>query len=178
MKRRTAIKQFLIIAGGIAILPACSNDAKKASIALQYLNIDADQEMLLAELVEAIIPKGDSKGAKDLNLHLFVLKMIDDCHPEEEQKKFMEGLKEMDVLSQKRYNTIFVSTAPEEKQELLHAIQSEDQDTAKVAEFYRLTKRRTIQGFMNSKYVMTDLKKYELVPGRYNGYFPVTKDLS
>jgi hypothetical protein len=30
-----------------------------------------------------------------------------------------------------------------------------------------------IQGFMNSKYVMTDLKQYELVPGRYNGYFPV-----
>jgi hypothetical protein len=34
-------------------------------------------------------------------------------------------------------------------------------------------KQQTINGYMNSKYVMTNLVVWELIPGRYNGYFPV-----
>lgn len=173
MKRRSAIKNLLIVAGGIAILPSCSNEKGKASIQLTNLSINADQEALLAEIAEAIIPTGDSQGAKDLNLHLFVLKMVDDCHPEEEQTLFLKGLDQLNDLSKKTSGRPFIKASAEEQQQLLAAIDTAKDYTQEVETFYKITKRRVIQGFLNSKYVMTDLKQYELVPGRYNGYSPV-----
>ncbi|QNL49010.1 gluconate 2-dehydrogenase subunit 3 family protein [Olivibacter sp. SDN3] len=173
MKRRSAIKNLLIIAGGIAILPACSTENGKASIQLSNLSINGDQEALLAEIAEAIIPAGDTQGAKDLNLHLFVLKMVDDCHPEEEQKQFLKGLDQFNDLSNQKFSKTFMKADIKERQELLATLDATQPHSQDVEAFYKITKRRVIQGFLNSKYVMTDLKQYELIPGRYNGYFPV-----
>lgn len=163
----------MIIAGGIAIMPSCSSEPGRASIELSKINISADQEALLAEIAEAIIPKNDMPGAKDLNLHLFTLKMVDDCHPEDEQTAFVNGLNSMDKLAKEKYGNDFAKCDAGQKTALLNAIAKEDNASKDAASFLKITKRRVIQGFMNSKYVMTDLKKYELVPGRYNGYFPV-----
>ncbi|MBN8790074.1 MAG: gluconate 2-dehydrogenase subunit 3 family protein [Terrimonas sp.] len=172
MKRRSAIKSLVIIAGGIAIMPSCSTEPGKASIDLKKININADQEALLAEIAETIIPENDKLGAKELNLHLFTLKMVDDCHNEEDQKAFMEGLNSMDKLAKSKYGNAFAKCDPGQRIDLLNAVSKEEGAAKEAAAFLKITKRRVIQGFMNSKYVMTDLKKYELVPGRYNGYFP------
>lgn len=163
----------MIIAGGIAILPSCSNDPGKASIELKKISISADQEALLAEIAETIIPKNDMPGAKDLNLHLFTIKMVDDCHNEEDQKAFVSGLNNIDKVAKDKYGNAFAKCELKQRIELLAAIVKDEEAFKSVAPFIKITKRRVIQGFMNSKYVMTDLGKYELVPGRYNGYFPV-----
>jgi hypothetical protein len=39
--------------------------------------------------------------------------------------------------------------------------------------FFNILKRRTIQGYKNSEYVMKNKLVYELVPGRYNGAFKI-----
>src|SRR5690606_13397755 len=96
MERRTAIKQLFFIAGGIILFPSCEGDANKSSIALRKLDVNAKEEDLLAEIVESIIPETDSPGGKALHLHLFVLKMIDDCHGEEDQQIFVQGIKDWD----------------------------------------------------------------------------------
>ncbi|MFT3945914.1 MAG: gluconate 2-dehydrogenase subunit 3 family protein [Agriterribacter sp.] len=173
MKRRSAIKNLMIIAGGIAIMPSCSGDPGKASIALNKINITADQEALLAAIAETIIPVSDIQGAKNLNLHLFTLKMVDDCHNEEDQQNFIAGLNSIDRLAKDKYGNTFAKCDVKQRIDLLAAIAKEEGGTKEAAAFLKIAKRRIIQGFMNSKYVMTDLGKYELVPGRYNGYFPV-----
>jgi len=104
-------------------------------------------------VVEAIIPKTDSPGAKELNLHLFVLKMVDDCHSEEDQQRFLEGLKKAKSLKGKSVD------------EVMDYVKNLPSDDA----FLALVKRRTIQGYLNSEYVMKNKLVYELVPGRYNG---------
>ncbi|MFT3750625.1 MAG: gluconate 2-dehydrogenase subunit 3 family protein [Agriterribacter sp.] len=172
MKRRSAIKNLMIIAGGIAIMPSCSTEPGKASIDLKKININTDQEALLAEIAETIIPKNDMPGAKDLNLHLFTLKMVDDCHSEEDQQHFIAGLNSIDKLAKDKYGNAFAKCNVTQRAELLAAIAKGENTGKEAAAFLKIAKRRVIQGFMNSKYVMTDLKKYELVPGRYNGYFP------
>lgn len=164
---------MMIIAGGIAILPSCSTEPGRASIALKNLAVTADQEALLAEIAEVIIPKNNMPGAKDLNLHLFALKMIDDCSDTAEQQAFMEGLKSIDPFSKNKYGSVFGKCEAAQKSDILMTIIDGKQDNKTLTAMMKITKRRVIQGFMNSKYVMTDLKKYELVPGRYNGYFPV-----
>jgi len=170
MKRRSAIKNLLIIAGGIAILPSCSQEPGRASIQLNNLDISQKQEDLLAEITETIIPKTSSPGAKDLKLHLFVLKMLDDCHNKDDQKIFTNGLNTIDQLSKQRFSKSFNEASLAQRTQLLQFLESDKEAKNDVQGFYAITKRRTIQGFLNSKYVMKDLKQYELIPGRYNGY--------
>lgn len=175
MQRRAVLKNFVIIAGGIALLPSCTGDRKKASIILRNLNTSAEQEALLAEIAETILPKTDSPGAKDLNLHLFTMKMVDDCHSAEEQQFFTRGLNKIDQLAEDKYSSSFVNCTPAQRKELLVMVAEDKTAPKEAATFLKITKQRVIQGFTNSKYVMTDLKQYEMVPGRYNGYFPVEK---
>lgn len=162
MNRRLAIKQVLIFAGGMALLPSCLREEGKVSIQLQHLDISATQEKLLAEIAELILPKTNTPGAKDLKLHLFVLKMLDDCYEKQEQESFMKGLDAFEGLA-----------GAELQQKLIEANAGKPGLAKEIADFYTIMKSRTIGGYLNSKYVMSNLVIWELVPGRYNGYFPV-----
>lgn len=171
MNRRAAVRTLLYIAGGTLVLPACFRESGKASIDLTNLSISDDDEQLLAELTETLIPATDTPGGKELLLHLFVLKMVDDCHAPEEQEQFAKGLSSFSAWSQKELGVEFAVADMDRRTELLGKIgENADED---VKQFFSITKRRAIQGYLNSQYVMTNLVKYELVPGRYNGYAEV-----
>ncbi len=162
MERRLAIKQVLILAGGMALLPSCLRESGKASVQLKNLKVSLDEENVLAEISEMIIPKTDTPGAKELKLHLFVLKMLDDCYEQKDQEVFMRGLTHVSSLAPAARKQFIIDANAKKPQ--LH----EDSYN-----FFQMTKDRTIGGYMNSKYVMSKLVIWELVPGRYNGYFPV-----
>ena len=146
----------------MALLPSCLREGGKVSIQLKNLDISAAQESQLAEIAELIIPKTDTSGAKDLNLHLYVLKMLDDCFGPERHQQFMGGLKNFEGLDSKALAQLVT-----------------DANTAKAGlseetiEFFKFMKWKTIDGYLNSKYVMSNLVIWELVPGRYNGFFRV-----
>jgi len=173
MERRLVIKQILIMAGGMALLPSCLRDAGKSSVLLKNLDVSLDQENLLAEIAETIIPKTSTPGAKELNIHLFVLKMVDDCYEPEEQQLFIKGLEALKAITQDQYRKSFMDIAVPERQKVLVGIENDKEASAELAAFYKIMKGKTIQGYLNSQYVMTNLIKWELVPGRYNGYYPV-----
>ena len=150
MNRRTAVKQLFIIAGGLVLWPSCQGKPHGASIALNHLDITDQQEVFLGHLVEGIIPETDSPGARALNLHLFVLKMVDDCHSPEDQQLFVATLSKM----QQTYSETQIASLLEQEQQ---------------SDFLKLVKRRVIQGYLNSEYIMKNKLKYELIPGRYLG---------
>src|SRR5690606_22437287 len=88
--RKSFIKQSLIFAGGFAFLPylpGCRNVQAVSSSGT------------LAELVDLIIPQTDTPGGKELGLHNFVIKMIEDCSDEEQQIDFEEDLS--------KFNSVF-----------------------------------------------------------------------
>ncbi len=43
-----------------------------------------------------------------MNLHLFTMKMVDDCHSSEEQKLFTSGLTKIDQMAEDKYSVPFV----------------------------------------------------------------------
>jgi hypothetical protein len=172
MQRRTALKNLLIIAGGTVVLPACMNDRSQASIPLKHLKIDGDQEKLLAEVSETLIPRTAIPGAKDVYTHLYALKMLDDCYEKEQQDQFVDGLKGLDKLAKSKFNTSFIKSTPQQREQLLTELEGRKKGDD-LYEFYQMAKALTVQGYMTSKYVMTNITKYELVPGRYNGFAPV-----
>lgn len=139
------------------IATSCDFTDKSTSILLNHIKLNKADEDLLAELTESLIPKTDTPGAKDLNLHLFVMKMVDDCASPEEQKAFIDGLKGAATIKGKGLKDM---------QTYLAALPAEDV-------FFQLLKRRTVQGYLNSEYVMKNKLVYELVPGRYNGAMKV-----
>ena len=118
MQRRAALKNLLIIAGGTVLLPSCVQQDKKASIPLDHLKLSADQEALLAEIADTIIPKTDTPGAKELGVHQFVLTMVDDCYEKDDQDNFMKGLNEINDLSKKEYDNSFIKCTPQQRQQL------------------------------------------------------------
>ncbi len=190
MDRRTVIKNLALVIGGAALLPSCLHDSGKASIALKKISVSAGQERLLADVAETIIPKTDSPGAKDLGLHLFVLKMVDDCFSKKEQDAFMAGLDKLGKEAENRFNKPFGECTQVQRESLLNELDHKQTEYQKaqfaqgkkskkevpaddVLAFYSITKGETIFGYTYSKYFMTQKIVYELVPGRYNPYFPV-----
>lgn len=175
MNRRSSLKTLLIISAGAALLPSCIQDEKKSSVSLKNIKINGKDEELLSDLSETIIPKTDAPGAKDVSAHLFALMMIDDCYPPDGQDKFVKGLKEFDEFSKKKFNKSFVKCSSTERTDILTSIESKKDIPENVAFFYNTTKRLTVQGFTESKYYLTKVQVYELVPGKFYGCVPVKK---
>lgn len=170
MKRRVVLKQLAFLTTGSLFLPSVI--IQGCSAPLKSSEDTSEIELLLACVAETIIPETDTLGAKELNVHLFVMKMIDDCYDVHVQERFMKGLAQLNELCKRRYGERFENSSSTERLALLADIQNGEGD--KDAEYFlSLMKKLTIQGYLDSEYVMTNLIKYELVPARYNGYFPV-----
>ena len=172
MQRRIALKKLLLIAGGTMLLPSCVQQDKKVSIPLNNLKLSSEQEELLEQITETIIPATDTAGAKELGTYHFVLTMVDDCSEKEQQENFMKGLDEVNELSKEKYNNAFIKCTPQQQLELLTRIDKKEFD-GKVNEFLKMTKGLTIRGYTNSNYVMSNLLVYEIAPARFYGSFPV-----
>ena len=190
MDRRTLLKNLGLIASGAIILPSCDFSEDKVPIALNNLNVTVEQEELLGLLVDTILPKSEEiPGAKDLEVQNFVWVMVDDCMEKEPQTVFINGLNQFARYTEKFKESSFEKLPIEEKvpylSELLQKkatqppvkeMKQEEEKTELPPEAYmtdiqffiKTAKRYTIQGFLQSKYVMTELMPYALVPGSHS----------
>lgn len=173
VNRRTALRQFAFITAGVALIPSCMQDKSKSAILLKNMNVKADQEKMLEEISETIIPKTDTPGAKDISAHLFALKMVDDCFKKEDQQRFIKGMIDFERLTSKKFDKSFVDCTPVERTALLHELEQKKEAKDDLSYFYGTTKRLTIQAYTSSKYYLTKVQVYELVPSRYHGCVPV-----
>jgi hypothetical protein len=176
MKRRAAIRSLALVVGGTISLPAWASHWNLDTISERNkLFVSPDQEALLAEIVETIIPATDTPGAKALGVHRFILKMMADCYEKKEQTRFKEGLTELDKLVKASYGKPFVSCTPAQRLEILKAREAAAKISPPEKEsFFPFLKNMTIQGYLNSEFVMREVYKYELVPARYHGCVPVS----
>jgi len=187
MNRRTAVKNLIITAGAVAWLPACMTATQgqdKASVPLKHLWVSAHQAEVLAEVCETIIPRTATPGARDLGVHLYVLKMLDDCCQSKEQLAFVAGLAELEQATLQQHKLPFLLCSPSQRLSVLQIVDSQllttlQSNPTALLHFYSTAKRLTVAGYTNSKYFMTNQVVYELVPSRYDGYFPTKNvDLS
>lgn len=165
INRRSAIKQFIILSAGVALLPSCKSN-KKVSL-YNNIPIDEEQQALLAEVAETIIPATDTPGAKDISAHLFALQMLNDCYKPEDRENFVKGMQQFEDNVQKQYKKSFVQCSTAERQSILAT-----EDTRKDAKdeahfFYTTLKGLTVQAYTGSKYYLTNIQVYKLVPGKF-----------
>jgi Gluconate 2-dehydrogenase subunit 3 len=173
MNRRTAIRNAVVIAAGATMLPSCFREDKPV-IALRNISLSGKEEEMLAQLTEAIIPTTDFIGAKDLRAHAFILTMVDDCYAPEQRDQFVAGLKKFNELSQEKTGDSFTRATPQQKKDLLTAIESRTDIPQEVIDFYSIAKRHTIQAFTGSQQFMEGLGGYRIIPGiKFRGCVPV-----
>ena len=175
MNRRKAISNIVILSVGAAVLPSCTQKDEEA-VKFKNFSLKNNEVNMLSQLSDAIIPKTVSPQAADVKAHEFTLMMIDDCYEPEKQKMFTEGLKNFDKLAKDKYGSTFISCTEPQRKELLTAMEKEKDVREDVLFFYKTTKRHTVQAFTSSKEYMTDVLKYNLVPGsNFKGCVPVKK---
>ena len=173
MHRRTLIKQLVFAAGAVVVIPSCVQDTGKASILLNNIKLNGSQEKLMAELAETLIPATDTPGAKDISAHLFALMMVDDCYKKEDQDKFISGLKAFEKKTDDRFGKTFVKMTPAERETLLKELEAAKDTDTDLGYFYNTSKKLTIQAYTTSKFYLTKVQVYKLVPGHFYGCVPV-----
>lgn len=172
MKRRTALKSVALSIGALASLPSWATSWNRNSLIGQsYLS--KLEAATLSTLVQTLIPKTDTPGAGDLQVDQFVEVMVKDCYDKNTQKIFRDGLSALDTQSKASNQLSFSAASEAQRKKILESHDAAGSDTQK--QFYNLVKNLTIQGYMSSEYVMTNLTHYELVPARYHGCVPLQK---
>jgi len=154
MDRREAVKSVAFLFGGAlsattigVFLEGCNSPSTTGSKIL----FTADQEKILAELADIIIPATKTPGAKEAGVGPFIALMVKDCYPEDAQKAFVKGLEDLEKRSKDDYQKSFLELGAKEREELVGKFREEtisgqktDKEAEK-AEEERLAKETTAQ---------------------------------
>jgi hypothetical protein len=173
MQRRSAVQNIALTIGSSIILPSWANGWNKNSFQNNGIKISSPQEILLAEIVETIIPKTNTPGAKELNIHQFIPKMIADCYDKKAQEIYAKGFELVDNNIKNTFSKSFIECESKQRLEVLNKMLNSDNSDEK--NFIQIVKGLTIQGYLNSEYVMTNLRIFEFAPARFHGCVPVKK---
>jgi hypothetical protein len=202
MERREAVKYISLLLGGTlvgaeAFLSGCKTPSAKPG------EWSADDIAYLNEVAETILPQTSTPGAKAANVGQFMSVMVNDCYEEGDQKAFREGMDKLGQESKKRFGKEFLEAAPEQRKELLVALDKEAKDYQKKVNafnqgeaekekqelargkeykkqrmsphYFTLMKQLTLLGYFTSEAGATKALRYNPVPGRYEGCIPYKK---
>jgi gluconate 2-dehydrogenase gamma chain len=183
MNRRDAIKQASILLGGVLSASAISGVMAgcKAEPKIDWTPkyFSADEAGLLEAIVERIIPKTDTPGAKDAGVHNFIDQMMADFYEEKDKAAFKDGLAKIEAEAKSAHGKSFVSLSPEQQDEVLTKFDKEAYDPGRKKDdpphFFKTMKELTVTGFCTSEQGATNFLKYDPVPGAYHGCIPYSE---
>jgi hypothetical protein len=179
MNRRTALKQVALTGIAAMLLPQCVSDPKKVSVALQNLKITAEDEELLAEFADTLIPATDKPGAKLIGAHLFAFVMVDECLPPTDKETFVKGLEVFRQSKLKPDEKKFMRASSNERLAILEKMDADKENLSEpLKTFYTHARKFIIQGYTTSQYFLTEVKPYKHIPGPvYKGCVPLSKNI-
>lgn len=182
MNRREALARVAWIMGGTVIggslfLEGCT---RRAANGVAYLFEPATIDFL-GDIADTILPPTSSPGAKEAGVGEFIPVMVRDCYTESDQKTFLDGLDELEKMSNNQFGRKFQELSADERTELLVGIDKEAkayQQTKAAADanhYFQLFKQLTLLGFFTSELGATQALRYVQIPGSYDGDYPYKK---
>jgi hypothetical protein len=184
MNRRDALSRVALLLGSTVIgaeffLSGCTTSDKKIG---QSVDFTADDIAFLDEVAETIIPATDTPGAKEAKVGTFMTVMVKDCYDEKQQKIFLAGMTKLNETSTQKYNgNGFMKLTPEQRKELLNALDKEQKEYAKDKKkeddphYFTLMKQLTLLGYFTSEPGATKALRYVPVPGKFEACIPYKK---
>lgn len=155
MNRREALERMALALGASLGVPTVARAAAEAILADRYVPraLTPAQLEQVATIVDEIIPRTDTPGARDAGVHRFVDTMLAEYYTKPERDQFIT-----------RLESVASSTN-------LHAT-LEQLDREGRDPFFRMMKQLTIRGYYTSQLGATKELRYVQVPGRYDGCVP------
>jgi hypothetical protein len=172
MNRREALSAVGWILGGSIVgadlLVSCTS--KPARVNELF---DQDQVAFLDEVGETILPATSTPGAKAAQVGAFMAVMVKDCYKKEDQQVFLDGIKELDKASDKKFNNGFMKLDQAQRTALLRDLDVEQKEymankkPEDPSHYFRMMKELTMLGFFTSEVGATQALRYIETPGRY-----------
>ncbi|MDB5209905.1 MAG: gluconate 2-dehydrogenase subunit 3 family protein [Sediminibacterium sp.] len=173
MNRREAISSVALLLGGTilgadAFLSGCKPSA-------HTLNFSATDIAYLDEVAETILPATKTPGAKAAKVGEFMTVIVKDCYEDKDQKLFLEGMDKLNEASKKKNNKTFMDSSPEQRHDLLVALDTESKEYQKSKKkddpthYFRMMKELTLWGYFTSEVGAKQALRYVAVPGKYEG---------
>lgn len=127
MERREALQRVAIILGGTvlgasAFLTGCRSADSDLGKEAGFTPTDI---AFLDEVAETIIPTTNTPGAKAAKVGAFMAVMVTDCYTERDRDVFKEGMRTLDIASQKKFDKTFMTASPEQRLTLLNEVDKE-----------------------------------------------------
>lgn len=169
MNRREAVQRISLLVGGALSAPAMAGILGQKTNLGESVQVTAQQEALLAEVADVIIPTTTTPGAKAAGAEKFIVRVMRDCYPMEDQKKFYAGLAKLDSDSQSTYGKGFATLNNDQKIDMVKKLTTSDQA------FFRRMKELTVTGYFTSEIGATQALEYVEVPGRLEACIPYKK---
>jgi hypothetical protein len=175
ISRREAIKKAAILAGATLALPDILKAWGNLSVENTAFAPTADQDALIAEMAETILPTTATPGAKTAGVPAFIKKIVTDCYDDKDRKAFYAGLDSVDAEARRQFGRDFVSCSDTQRTSVLKVIESAYAADKSGKPFWGQFKELTVTGFFTSEIGCTQVLRYEPVPGRYDGAMPYKK---
>jgi hypothetical protein len=204
MNRRELLKMIAAatgsaMIGGEFLLSGCKANPDTVPDAFTKENV-----AMLDEIAETIIPQTNTAGAKAAGVGQFMTVMVNDCYTKDEQEIFHKGLNILDDQCNKMHNVDFMKATPEQRKQLLIAVDKETKDYVKKQKddenvqgqkekqgqerntndfkkqalpphYFQQLKQLAIFGYFTSEKGRTEALRYTPVPGKYVGVIDYKK---
>lgn len=138
-----------------------------------YRVLDAQQQLLVQTLTEAIIPATDTPGAKAAAVDQFIDVMLADWYDPADRQNFLDGLADVDARCKAATGKAFTDADASQQATLLTALDDElarlratHQKTDK--NFFHTLKWLTLTGYYTSQVGFEQELHARIIPGSYD----------
>lgn len=164
--RRDALQRLTLLLGGALSAQLTAGLLGQVINLGPSVSVSAEQQKLLAELADTIIPATDTPGAKEAGAEQFIVRVLRDCYVREEQEKFYAGLARLEEESHRLHHKGFAELDAAQRNELM-------KQTAKSNKaFFLRLKELTVAGYFCSEIGASKALEYLPIPGRFEGDVP------
>ncbi len=169
LSRREAVSLLGLLAGAVLLPPACRRAADQVLPEYDQLQVTGSMRDLIGDIAGTFIPTGEIKGASDIMVQDFVLRMINDCHGPDDQRAFMAGLEAFEAYCRQQQSRPFQRLGAESREVVLSDGLETKEDWGSLRTFLNLTRQYSIEGYLLSEYIQIEIKPYSQIPGPYQG---------
>lgn len=170
-------RDFLGLAGLLGVALAAGGCARS----LARPPLSESDVALIGEIADIIIPSTDTAGAKQAGVAEFARMMVSDWFVEEEQVRFLSGLRAFEKEVARRHGNTFLRLSAPQQQEmvrsLLAAAEIRTSGSNDKPSFIVLVKRLTVLGYYTSEVGAAEELDLNLAPGKYDPCAQVGPDV-
>ncbi len=181
LNRRDAVQRIALLLGGVISAPAMAGIRGEKTYHGVSIIANEDQVALITEVADTIIPSTKTPGAKAAKVEEFIIRVVRDCYPKEDQEHFYAGLAKLNADCKAASGKDFLQASATERKDaltkcMLEADQERKANRGKKAPnpFFFMIKELTTTGYFTSKIGATEALEYLPIPGKFDGCMPLS----